>query len=152
MKILTPIFLVGCMPFVYIAFARYPPVDIVVVMALFAVGFVMAALFLRGGRNRNVRAAYLVTALLPWLAAGWFLANGALDQSEEIRHQTVVVETRYSFRGLRDRLVVRSWRSGRTSEWIYVSALQPFFYRGESVTVCVKSGALGLPWISRVLR
>lgn len=121
-------------------------------MALFAVGFVMAALFLRGGRNANLTAGYLVTALLPWLAAGWFFANGALDQSEEIRHQTVVVETRYSFRGLRDRLVVRSWRSGRANESIYVSALQPFFYRGESVTVCVKSGALGLPWISRVLR
>ena len=56
------------------------------------------------------------------------------------------------FRSARNNLVVRSWRPGRTDESVYINSFAPFYFRGQTVTVGVRSGALGLPWISSVLR
>jgi len=154
MEILPVIFLLGSFSLAYAAFIQYPPVDVGTTMAFFAVGFVIVALLLREGRKESnaVTATYLLAAFLPWVIAGLFFANGKLDHSEEIRHQTVVIERYYGSRWMRDEVVVRSWRVGRTRESVYVSALQAFFSDGERITIGVKAGTLGLPWVSSISR
>ena|SRR5579864_1260823 len=155
MKIVTPVFLIGCIAIV-LAFSQYPLVDIVTTAALFAAGFIFIALLLHAGRNENVSARYVLAAVLPWVIAGLLFANGALDNSEETRHPTTVVETSYasSYRsiGMRHSMVVQSWRPGRTTETVHVSAFQPFFHPGERITIGVKIGALGISWISSISR
>ena len=153
MAILTAVFLAGCIALVYSAFVPYRPLDGQSLFLVLLLGFVAGVLFLRQHKGRPATAPPILTALLPWLVAGFFFGNGALDTSPEIRHATGVVETRYSYRsGIRDTLVVRSWRPGHTTESILVSAYQKFFYPGETLTVGVKNGAFGLAWISSVSR
>jgi hypothetical protein len=85
------------------------------------------------------------------MMAGSFFANGALDPSQEIRHQTVVIKRTYGNRWMPDGLVVRSWRAGRMKESLYVGHFhQPFPHAGDYVTIGVKSGTLGIPWVSSI--
>jgi len=121
---------------------------------LFVVGFAMVGLFLREGRRERQKpnGRYLAAALLPWVAAALFFANGKMDRSAEIRYPTVVIETHYGSRIGGRRLIVRSWRSDHQSETIYLSAFAPFFFQGQQITIGVKSGALGVAWISSVSR
>jgi hypothetical protein len=152
-KILTRVSLVGWIVLICSAFP-YPLVDSQrVFWSIFLPTFAAAAIFLRGASGKTVTPTYFLAALVPWMLAGLFFANGALDHSAELHYPTVVVETRYSYRsGIRDTLVVRSWRPGRTTESVTVNAYQRFFYPGERVTVRVRTGALGLSWISGVSR
>jgi len=154
MGLLTSFFLLGASALVYVGLVQYPPLDLLVPAVLFAVGFLMVGLFLREARRErqkpNVR--HLTAALLPWIAAALFFANGEMDRSAEIRHPTVVIETHYGSRIGGRRLIVRSWRSNHQSETIYLSALAPFIFQGQQITIGVKSGALGVAWISSVSR
>jgi hypothetical protein len=155
MKRLIPIFLVGCMALLYFALGPYPPLDSTgAFWAIFIPCFAAVAMFLRNGKaEKSAAPKCALGASAPWLFAVLFLANGALDHSEERRYSTVVVENRYSYwSGLRDTLVVRSWRPGRETESLRVNSYQRFFYPGDRVMVGVKSGALGLPWINSVSR
>jgi hypothetical protein len=116
MKRLIPIFLVGCMALLYFALGPYPPLDSTgAFWAIFIPCFAAVAMFLRNGKaEKSAAPKCALGASAPWLFAVLFLANGALDHSEERRYSTVVVENRYSYwSGLRDTLVVRSWRPGR---------------------------------------
>jgi hypothetical protein len=93
--------------------------------------------------------------VFPWLLACGLLANGALDHSSEVIQQTVVLRTEY--RRSWDVVVVQSWRSGRTTESLYIRrpflfGTGGFFLRGKDITVGIRSGALGMPWISRISR
>ena len=151
MRALTPIFLVGSMAFIYLTFLRFQLLDGILVAVVSAIGFGMLALYLRSGRTEPVSGRYLTVSLLPWLAAGFFLGNGALDVSPEVRHRTRILKTYYPRRSMRDRLTVQSWRSGRENEIIYVYS-DRFFYPGDSVTIAVKPGAFGFPWIVSVSR
>jgi len=154
MQLLTGFFLFGAFALVYAGFVRYPPLDLLVPVVLFVVGFAMVGLFLREGRRErqkpNVR--HLAAGLLPWVAAALFFANGEMDRSAEIRYPTVIIETHYGSRIGGRRLIVRSWRSNHQSETIYLSAFAPFFFPGQQITIGVKSGALGVAWISSISR
>jgi len=154
MELLTCFFLLGASALVYVGLVRYPPLDVLVPAVLFVIGFAVVGLFLREGRRErqkpNVR--YLATALLPWVAAALFFANGEMDRSAEIRYSTIVIETHYGSRIGGRRLIVRSWRSSHQSETIYVSAFAPFFFQGQQIAIGVKSGALGVAWISSISR
>ena len=154
MQLLTGFFLLGAFALVYAGFVRYPLLDLAVPAVLFVIGFAMVGLFLREGRRErqkpNVR--HLAAALVPWIAAALFFANGAMDRSAEIRHPAVILETHYGSRIGGRRLIVRSWRPNHDSETIYVSAFAPFFFQGQQITVGVKSGGLGIAWISSVSR
>ena len=151
MKLLVPAFLIGCMAAVIATFLYPPFVDRMSLWALLLAAFIAIVLFLQSGDR--VAPRYVVGALVPWVAAAGFLANGRLDTSAEIRHPTVVIEERYSYRSaVLDTLVVRSWRDGRTTESVPVHALQPFFNPGDRVSVGIRPGAFGLPWISSVTR
>ena len=154
MELLTVLFLLGASALVYVGLVRYPPLDLLAPALLFVVGFAMVALFLREGRRErqkpNVR--HLAAGLLPWVAAALFFANGEMDRSAEIRYPTVIIETHYGSRIGGRRLIVRSWRSNHQSETIYLSAFAPFFFPGQQITIGVKSGALGVAWISSISR
>jgi hypothetical protein len=155
MRILDPIFFIGVGAFIYCVLLPYPPLDAGgVAVALLVVCFTAGAILFSTGKREAFSAKYVLLALLPGLLGAVFLLNGALDHSDEIRHQTVVVNTHYR-RG-RQILVARSWRPGRTTESLYVSDSlwhpQGFFFRGEPLTVGVKSGALGFPWITGISR
>jgi len=154
MELLTGFFLLGASALVYVGFVRYPPLDLLVPAVLFVIGFAMVGLFLREGRRErqkpNVR--YLTAALLPWVAAALFFANGEMDRSAEIRYPTLVIETHYGSRIGGRRMLVRSWRSNHKSETIYLSAFTPFFFQGQQITIGIKSGVLGVAWVSSVSR
>jgi len=154
MKLLTGFFLLGTSVLVYMGFVRYPPLDLFVPVLLFVVGFAMVGLFLREGRRERQRPTgrYLAAALLPWVAAALFFINGQMDRSAKIRYPTVVIETHYGSRIGGRRLIVRSWRADHQVETIYLSAFAPFIFQGQQITIGVKSGALGVAWISSVSR
>jgi hypothetical protein len=154
MELLTGFFLLGAFALVYVGLVRYPLLDMLVPAVLFVIGFVMVGLFLREGRRERQKPnlRYLAAALLPWIAAALFFANGEVDHSAEIRYPTVVVETHYGSRIGGRRLIVRSWRSNHQLETIYLSAFEPFFFQGQKITIGVKSGALGVAWISSISR
>lgn len=105
-------------------------------------------------QDESVTPKYVACSVLPWLLAGLLLANGAADHSQEELHRAVVINSRYYLRGL-DIVYVQSWRSGKSNESLYLKrsmlfGANGFFLPGESVTVGVKSGALGMAWISRI--
>ena len=83
-------------------------------------------------------------------------ANGALDPSNEVRHSTVVLQSTYGRSWTI--LDVRSWRPDRTKESIYIKTGFPwsrdpgFFFEGKPVAVGVRSGALGIEWVSSITR
>lgn len=93
---------------------------------------------------------YLSMSLLPWALAAFFILNGAFDNSNEIRYQTVVVESHYG-RGP-TWVIVQSWRPDEATVTLYVSAWAPFFLQGQPITVGLKSGTLGITWISSISR
>ncbi|MGH9702218.1 MAG: hypothetical protein ACRD4K_02490, partial [Candidatus Acidiferrales bacterium] len=78
------------------------------------------------------------------------------DHSTEIRHQTTVVSTDYGLTW--DRVVVNSWRPGHAHESLYIKtslffrSSPGFFLQGEPLSIGIRSGALGVPWISKISR
>src|SRR5215471_13607163 len=98
MKVFTSFFLIGCIALLCALFP-YPLLDgRKLFWGIFLPGFAVIAMFLRGGSARTGSVKYFLAALLPWLLACLFFANGAFDRSEERRYSTVVVETHYSYR------------------------------------------------------
>lgn len=92
-------------------------------------------------------------ALLPWLLAALLLVNGAFDRSIEVPHQTKVIES--DIWQCCDVVTVESWRPGRKEETVYIFEIFGrfrFFFKGQALSVGIKSGALGMPWIGSVSR
>jgi hypothetical protein len=96
----------------------------------------------------RLKKTYSVCAvLLAGLAALTFF-NGAADRSPAERIQTTVLHL-YSYRGRSSsyRVIVPSWRSGRSEESLYVRPRTFSRLRvGGPVTVEVHGGLVGLPW------
>lgn len=106
-------------------------------------------------RDAAIIARDVALAMLPWLLATALLANGAFDSSQEILHQTSVVRTVDGRRG--SRLIVQSWRPGKPTESLYLNRFflfghRGFYFPGQPVTVSTRSGALGMPWVSKISR
>lgn len=157
MKILHVIFLVGAFGLAYCVLSPYPLLGAGSALVFLLVVCLCdgSFLFLECG-DESVSAKSLLASLLPWVLAATLLVNGAYDNSNEIRHPTVVVDTQYGRAWTV--VVVRSWRPDRTNESLYIKEglnwprNPAFFHQGESVTVGVRSGALGFPWISSIYR
>ena len=155
-RTLRLVFLFGAFLSLYSVLGPYPllvagPVLLSVAAVCISAGVVLL------GAPKDVPAIGkdVAVAVFPWLLACGLLANGALDHSSEVIQQTVVLRTEY--RRSWDVVVVQSWRSGRTTESLYIR--RPFlfgtgglFLRGKAITVGIRSGALGMPWISRISR
>ena len=87
------------------------------------------------------------------LAAALFL-NGTLDRSRPIRiTETVVGKVSVGHLPHLRRLVVASWRGGRTIERIPVDENDyDRLQIGDKIIVQVQKGAFGIPWVNAVFR
>lgn len=155
----TAIFLLGTLAFV-VASGRYPALELdgilIFVGVLFAVTLGLAMWVerraLRHTEVEKLKRVYYGLIPVPWLLSALLLANGALD-----RGAPQIVEARvigkFSMRGPvpSRRLVVTSWREGRRWERILVSNGDFDRIRvGDIVDVEVRSGLVGIPWVSGV--
>ncbi|MGH9776481.1 MAG: hypothetical protein ACRD50_16235 [Candidatus Acidiferrales bacterium] len=155
----TAIFLSGSIAFVA-ASGRYPPLDLDGILifggVFFFVTLALAILFERRAvRHLEVEAlkrVYYGLVPVPWLLGLLLLLNGALDHAAPIAYNETVVG-KFSMSGFlpTNRLVVTSWRSGKQVERVPVSRLDADrFHAGDSITVQVKGGLAGIPWVESV--
>jgi hypothetical protein len=93
---------------------------------------------------------------LPLILGGLLLLNGRLDAQKNIVYHPTTVESRFNMRGIvrgSRRLFVESWRSGQKVERLAVDTDDyDRFQKGDSVSVGVEPGALGIPWYYGVYR
>jgi hypothetical protein len=140
----------------------YPPLDDRPAMGwmvgLFVLPFALQILsFLRknasDGTQRFLKAVFMSAGLgLVVLAAVLFL-NGRMDRSvpKLMRAQVMRKVAAMGRREAQNRLIVTSWRPGRTSEDLNVGSV--VFHRatvGRIVVVEVHQGHFGYPWVGRV--
>lgn len=151
---ITPFFLVGCIALAVCANAPFLPLESrEVMLGVLFPSVVVFALLQSTIRTRGPSKGHWALAVFPWFVASLLLVNGFFDRSPALTHSTVVEKTAYAYGvGFRHGIVVRSWRPGRTTESIPVPLFQGFYYPGERVTITVREGALGLPWITAVSR
>jgi hypothetical protein len=152
-RILRGVYMCSIPVVAYCAMNRYPLLNSSdAILAIGAVGVIGASILGGGDEGRitvpRLLACFLVS-LLPWATAGIFVANGMLDRSDEVPHETTVVGVHYYLTSW-DIITVRSWRPDRTTETFLWGTYKygGFLHPGTPVTLRVKSGAVGLPWIS----
>lgn len=155
-KILHAVVLVGLLPGIYCISRPYPLLESGPVLLGAAVLYICAICVVIGAPAEGRGSPkYWLVALIPWLVAGVCVANGALDHSPEVLHSTEVVNSEYYLRGW-NIVNVRSWRPGHTDESLYLKTWlldsRGFYLEGQPLTVGVKSGALGMPWLTQVTR
>lgn len=152
---LRVVFLVGVVALMLCTAQPYPLLSgQMTTLGLLAVCACAGFVVLRAPRDAPVVPKDVLMVLLPWFLAAALFANGAFDSSPEALHRTVVVRTSY---GRRSRaLVVQSWRPGNSTELLSLAGgffgRYGFFYPGQTVTVGTRSGALGMPWVTRISR
>ena len=155
MRILRILFILGLFPLEYCVVALHPVLDCVYTELGALALFFGAAFVIWTGDREGLGARHIFLSILPWLIAGLFVANWALDRSDEIRHDTTVVDIHFgrSF----DRVIVHSWRPGRSTEevclksTIYFRRAPRFFVApGDPIAISVKTGALGMPWVTKI--
>ena len=155
MRILRFLFILGVFPLEYCVVATHQVLHCgyteIGALAL----FLCAAFVICSGDRDGPGARHIFLSILPWLIAGLFVANWALDRSNEIRHDTTVVDLHFGKSW--NRVIVRSWRPGRSAEeiclknTIYFRRAPRFFVApGDPIAISIKSGALGLPWITKI--
>ncbi len=155
----TGIFLLGSLAFLAAAF-RFPPLELDAMLiftgVLFAAGLALAVMVerraLRLSQAEWMKHLFGALVPVPWVLAALIAANGWLDGSRPTTWQTSVVGKFSSSAMLPNRrLVVRSWREGRTVERLSVTEAEfARFHVGDSVVVYVHPGLAGIPWIGGV--
>jgi len=149
-KILRSGYIVGFGVLYYCVVARYPLLNAgTYLVSLFSLCFIGGIIVFSTPKDDRITLKYLSMCLLPWALAAFFILNGALDNSSEVRHQTVVVESHYYGPTW---VIVQSWRPGEATLTLWVGGWTPFFLQGQPITVGVKSGSLGITWISNISR
>jgi hypothetical protein len=154
--ILRMVFLAGVFALVLCVSRPYPLLDGgATTIWLLALCLCAGVILFGTPRDAAIIARDVALAMLPWLLATALLANGAFDSSQEILHQTSVVRTVDGRRG--SRLIVQSWRPGKPTESLYLNRFflfghRGFYFPGQPVTVSTRSGALGMPWVSKISR
>src|SRR6202140_4689596 len=159
----TAAFLVGSLAFPYVS-QIYPPLDIDAMLVFFGMIFFgvlfLAVILERRARKRQeievLKRIYAGFIPLPWILAATLFVNGRLDSQKNVAYYPTTVEGRFNMKGIvrgSRRLLVRSWRPGQHFERLAVDA-DDFdrFREGDSVSVGVEPGALGIPWYYGVYR
>ena len=155
MRILRVLFILGFFPLEYCVVAPHPVLDCGYTEIGALTLFIGAALIILTGDREGLGARHIFLSILPWLIAGLFVANWALDRSDEIRHDTTVVDIHFgrSF----SRVIVHSGRPGRSTEEIclkdtiyFLRAPRFIVAPGDPIAISVKGGALGMPWVTRM--
>lgn len=155
MSAIRSIFGFGFVAFVFLVMQPFPLLLAGPVLGTSAVGgLLVSRALLSSPKGERVTPAHIVIALFPWLLAALVLANGAFDRSAETRYHTVAVRTESLVPF--NIVVVKSWQPGRATESLYLKTslfhYDPlvWFHAGEPVTVGIRPGALGVPWISSI--
>lgn len=155
------VFLLGVLSFLLVS-ARYPPLEVDGMMTFIAAIFMLiavVALWMTFPGSRHVvsevlRRIYYGLAPVPWLLTGILLVNGALDHAPPENCTTSVIARRAvpgPWAG--HRLIVYSWRDDHRIERLSVTANEyAEFAPGDRVTVHVKPGLIGIPWVESVYR
>lgn len=159
----TAIFLLGSLAFPYVS-QIYPPLDLDLMLVFFGLLFFLAltiAVILerRARQHREIevlKRIYMGFIPLPWILAATLLVNGKIDSQKDLTYYPTAVVSKFNMKGIvrgSRRLLVRSWRVGQHVERLAVNA-DDFdrFEDGDTVTVAVEPGALGIPWYFEVYR
>jgi hypothetical protein len=159
----TSVFLAGSLLFPYVS-QIYPPLELDLMLVFFGLIFFLAltvAAFLdRRARSRKeievLKRIYSGFIPLPWILAATLVVNGRLDSAKNIVYHPTTVVASLNMKGIvrgSRRLEVRSWREGQRVERLAVDLDDIDRFRvGDSVTVAVEPGALGIPWYYGVYR
>ncbi|MBI5775684.1 MAG: hypothetical protein HZA89_18350 [Verrucomicrobia bacterium] len=102
--------------------------------------------------------AFIVAAGGVWFCVGWGCfgvllgVNAALDFSQPVIHQTVILNFSAGNGERASELKVASWRSGRSTESVQIRYQETeLIFQGERrVNVTTKKGALGFEWVREV--
>jgi hypothetical protein len=159
----TAIFLVGSLAFPYVS-QIYPPLDLDLMLVFFGVLFFLAlaiAIVLENRARQHkeleiLKRIYSGFIPLPWILAATLFVNGRVDSQKYLKYYPTVVVSRFNMKGIvrgSRRLLVRSWRPGQKVERLAVD-VDDFdrFQDGDTVTVAVEPGALGIPWYYGIYR
>jgi hypothetical protein len=159
----TAFFLVGSLAFPYVS-QIYAPLDLDLMLVFFGLLFFLAlaiavVLERRARQHKEIEVLKRVYAgfiPLPWILAATLFANGRLDSQKDLAYYPTTVVSKFNMKGIvrgSRRLHVRSWRAGQKVEALAVNA-DDFdrFQIGDTVTVAVEPGALGIPWYFVVYR
>jgi len=159
----TSVFLAGSLLFPYVS-QIYPPLELDLMLVFFGLIFflalTLAVILDRRARNRReievLKRIYSGFVPLPWILAATLLVNGRLDSAKNIVYYPTMVVGSFNMKGIvrgSRRLVVRSWRERQRVERLAVD-VDDFdrFRMGDSVTVAIEPGALGIPWYYGVYR
>jgi hypothetical protein len=153
--------LLGAILFVPVSQA-FPPLELdgimifvgVLFFAVLGLGFWMIH---RVRANQDIevfKRIYFGFLPMPWLLAALLFVNGKLDTSEP-QIQTTAVVSKFRTPGIlrTQRLIVRSWRTGRRIERVMVGVDDyGRFQQGDAVVVQVGRGVAGIPWVYGVYR
>lgn len=162
MRIQPSLFTIGLLLLVFMILSPSPLLDAVPVLAVVAALGVWGAIVVRGKADNATRFAM---AGLPFVLALLVYANGSLlDRSPNVTHDAKVTDAIYG--GTFDVVTVESWRSGRDHEWLFTHEISlpqmmsnpvkageeqhGMFAPGHHISVDIKGGWLGLPWIADV--
>ncbi len=159
----TAFFLVGSLAFPYVS-QLYPPLDLDLMLVFFGVLFFLAlaiAVILEKRARQHkeleiLKRIYSGFIPLPWILAAALFMNGRLDLQKNMKYYPTVVVSKFNMKGIvrgSRRLLVQSWRPGQKVERLAVDA-DDFdrFQVGDTVTVAVEPGVLGIPWYYGVYR
>jgi hypothetical protein len=157
----TAWFLVGAIAFVPVS-QLYPPLELDGILIfgglIFFFALTLAVLVDRGARSgRDVeilKRIYYGFIPVPWLLAALLFINGRFDSPTPTPHDATVVG-KFSMPGFlhHQRLIVISWREARHFERLAVTRVDfDRFKKGDTVTVQVRNGAVGIPWVYAVYR
>jgi hypothetical protein len=155
----TAIFVLGSLAFV-VASERYPSIDLDQILIFIGLLFFLTlglAIWVerRALQHTEVEALkriYYGLIPVPWILSAILLANGALDRGTPHVEQEQVV-SKFSMPGPvpNRRVIVTSWREGHRFERIAVDRADfDSFSRSDLISVQVKDGFLGIPWVSGV--
>lgn len=159
----TAIFLVGSLAFPYVS-QIYAPLDLDLMLVFFGLLFFLAlaiavVLERRARQHQEIEVLKRIYAgfiPLPWILAATLFLNGRLDSQKNLAYYPTSVVSKFNMKGIvrgSRRLHVRSWRAGQKVEALAVNA-DDFdrFQIGDTVTVAVEPGVLGIPWYFGVYR
>src|SRR6202140_1162487 len=159
----TAVFLAGSLAFPYVS-QIYPPLDLDLMLVcfglLFFVALTLAVILERRARQHKelevLKRIYSGFIPLPWILTATLFVNGRLDSQKNMAYYPTAVVSKFNMKGIvrgSRRLLVRSWRPGQHFERLAVDADDlDRFREGDSVSVGVEPGALGIPWYYGVYR